>query len=122
MKTAAIGVVIKENEILLVHRRFYPQLWAPPGGFLDPGETPEETVKREIWEETGVHCQVFSKVYEFDFNDSHILVYACKYLSGDLQLSYESLDVNWFDINQLPSPLSPEATVFIDALRIINSI
>jgi len=119
MNTAAIGIVVKEYQVLLVNRRFPPQLWSPPGGFLDPGESPEETVRRESWEETGILCEVFSKIHEFDFNQSHILVYTCRYISGDLKCSYESLDVGWFEINNLPAPLSPEIEIFNKALQFI---
>ncbi|WZL71829.1 NUDIX hydrolase [Clostridiaceae bacterium 35-E11] len=124
MKTAAIGIVVKNNEVLLVNRKFPPKLWAPPGGFLDPGETPEETVSREVWEETGVTCEVIGKVHEFDYhdayNDSHIDVYVCKYLSGELECSFESLDVHWFDIAHLPTPISPESSIFEMAVQQMN--
>ena len=117
MNIAALGIVVKESQVLLVFRRFSPQLWAPPGGFIDKGETPEETIERETWEETGVICKAISKIYEFDFNQSHILVYACEYISGDLNCSYESTDLGWFDIHDLPTPISPDIEVFKKALH-----
>lgn len=120
MKLAAFGIVIKDNEVLLVNRRFPPQLWAPPGGFIDPGESPEETVRRETWEETGVVCEVFSKIYEFDYNESHLLVYLCRYISGELKCSYESLDVGWFNIDKLPTPISPDDTIFSRAIELVQ--
>ncbi len=43
-------------EVLLIRRRHdpYAGLWALPGGFVDEGEAPEETVRRELEEETGL--------------------------------------------------------------------
>ena len=52
----ADGVVISRGRILLVLRAREPELgkWAVPGGFLEFGETAEEAVAREVFEETGV--------------------------------------------------------------------
>ncbi|QZY53658.1 NUDIX hydrolase [Crassaminicella profunda] len=125
MKTAAIGIVIKNNEVLLVKRRWHPMVWAPPGGFLDPGETQVETVLREVWEETGVQCKALEKVYDFVYDNgygkSHIHVYACEYISGDLQCSFESSEVKWFPIEHLPHPISPEKPIFQKAIEILNN-
>ncbi len=121
MKIAAFGIVVWEDKVLLVNRRFPPQLWAPPGGFIDLGESPEETVKRETWEETGIICDVFSKIHEFDFNESHLLVYACQYISGELQCSYESIEVGWFNIDDLPTSLSPAIEIFQKAIASFKS-
>ncbi|MCT4607462.1 MAG: NUDIX hydrolase [Marinisporobacter sp.] len=124
MKTAAIGIVIKDDEFLLVKRRWHPLVWAPPGGFLDPGETHIETVLREVWEETGVQCKVLEKVHDFiydnGYGEAHIHVYVCEYISGELQCSFESSDVKWFTIDHLPNPISPEREVFEKALNISN--
>ncbi|TCO75175.1 NUDIX hydrolase [Marinisporobacter balticus] len=122
MKTAALGIVVNKNEILLVHRKWHPILWAPAGGFIDPGETEEEAVVREIGEETGVKSQVLEKIHDFIYDNgydvSHIHVYACQYISGSLECSFESNDVKWFPIDHLPHPISPEKYVFDKAIEI----
>lgn len=122
MKIAAMGIVIKDNQVLLVNRKWHPKLWSPPGGFVDAGETEEQAVYREVWEETGVICQVIGKVHELVYENSHVVIYACSYLSGELQCSFESFEVRWFEIDRLPSPLSPDITVFENALRTIQDI
>jgi 8-oxo-dGTP diphosphatase len=51
------GVVVKKGPLFLVGERKGSQgagLWALPGGKPDPGETPLEAAKRELWEETGI--------------------------------------------------------------------
>ncbi len=56
----ASGLVIEQGHILLVnHKRI--GAWVPPGGHIEPDELPEETVVREILEETGVSVAVISK-------------------------------------------------------------
>lgn len=49
-------VIDKENDRALLSRqaRFVPRLWSCLAGFIEPGESLEEAVKRETWEETGV--------------------------------------------------------------------
>jgi 8-oxo-dGTP diphosphatase len=121
MKTAAMGIVVRNKEILLVKRRFPPLVWSPPGGFIDLGEIPEETVRRETWEETGIVCNVLNQIHSLIYNNySHIKVYACQYISGSPKISYESIDIGWFDISKLPSPISPEIEVFKKAVECVS--
>ena len=56
LRRAARAIVLDPAErILLVHFRFpRGSFWATPGGGIDEGETPEQTVARELDEETGL--------------------------------------------------------------------
>ncbi|PRQ46443.1 putative NAD(+) diphosphatase [Rosa chinensis] len=49
-------VIDKENDRALLSRqsRFVPRMWSCLAGFIEPGESLEEAVKRETWEETGI--------------------------------------------------------------------
>ncbi|KAF8662113.1 hypothetical protein HU200_056305 [Digitaria exilis] len=49
-------VIDKENDRALLSRqsRFVPRMWSCLAGFLEPGESLEEAVRRETWEETGI--------------------------------------------------------------------
>lgn len=55
---ATIGVVRHEGAVLMLKRRpddrWFPGCWCFPGGRIDPGESPEEGLTREIEEETGL--------------------------------------------------------------------
>lgn len=57
----ASGVVLYDGHILLVnHKRI--GAWVPPGGHIETDELPEETVVREILEETGLEVEVISDI------------------------------------------------------------
>lgn len=54
--TVAVCYVLHNDQVLLLRRvnQPYVGLWAPPGGKLEPGESPEEGCIREMYEETGL--------------------------------------------------------------------
>ncbi|KVI11640.1 NADH pyrophosphatase-like, N-terminal [Cynara cardunculus var. scolymus] len=56
-------VIDKENDCALLSKntRFVPRMWSCLAGFIEPGESLEEAVRRETWEETGI--QVGEVVY-----------------------------------------------------------
>jgi 8-oxo-dGTP diphosphatase len=54
---AAGGIVLDGGSVLLVHRPSYDD-WTLPKGKLEPGESWEDAARREVLEETGLHCQI----------------------------------------------------------------
>lgn len=55
----SVAALVRDGLVLLVHRhpsrRRYPDCWDLPGGHVEPGELPHQTVLRECLEELGVH-------------------------------------------------------------------
>ncbi|CAG7646563.1 NUDIX domain-containing protein [Paenibacillus allorhizosphaerae] len=49
--TCAFVLAFQQDQLLLTH--LHERGWDIPGGHIEPGETPEEAVKRELYEETG---------------------------------------------------------------------
>ena len=55
---AAAAVVVRDGRLLLLEDRW--GRWGLPSGFLEDGEAPEETIRREVLEELGVECEVLA--------------------------------------------------------------
>ncbi|MCI0695072.1 NUDIX hydrolase [candidate division KSB1 bacterium] len=106
----AAAVILQQNRrILLVKRKFEPRIgeWSLPAGFIEWGESPEQTAIREVQEETGLNVAVRSLygVYRGkDYPDYEILlvVYRGEILSGELRPGDDAIEVQWFDLAHLP--------------------
>lgn len=52
-----MAIMSKDDKLLLTKRQqrmIFPNAWVLPGGHIEPGETFEECVVREVWEESGI--------------------------------------------------------------------
>jgi 8-oxo-dGTP pyrophosphatase MutT (NUDIX family) len=114
MRNTARGVVVHDGQLLLMER------WRPgmhyfsiPGGGIEPGEKPEQTVVREIMEETSLRVKVKQQVLEMRDGELSHKIYLCEYLGGQPHLppeAPEALHMNddnrfkpgWVLLNQLP--------------------
>ena len=90
------GLVSNDNgEILLINspRRG----WEYPGGMVEPGETFQDALIREIKEETGVDVEIigFIGLCKNVEKDVVNIDFSCRYLSGELTTSSESSEVMW---------------------------
>ncbi len=63
------AIIIHEGKLLVVKNSRGSEYYALPGGHLDPGETPEECMVREIVEEIGITPVIKSLLYVYTFTD-----------------------------------------------------
>lgn len=80
------GIVIKDNKILLMHRKKKGrEFWVIPGGHRHEGEVGEEVVIREIAEETNIAVENAELVFEFrDYKKNNFdFYYVCRWVSGE---------------------------------------
>lgn len=90
------GLVYNENEeILLV--KSPSRGWEYPGGMVEPGETFQEALIREIKEESGVDVEIVSFIGVCKNIEKDIVNvdFSCKYTGGELMTSNESIEVRW---------------------------
>lgn len=80
--------------------------WEFPGGKMEVGETPEEALKREIWEEleTRIVVEKFVETVEWDYPQFHLTMhcYLCHVESGHLELK-EHEAAKWLSKDELES-------------------
>ncbi|MBR5933255.1 MAG: (deoxy)nucleoside triphosphate pyrophosphohydrolase [Treponema sp.] len=117
------AVILRKNpltnkkEIFATQRGYgdFKDGWEIPGGKLEPGETPEECIIREIREELSaeIKAEKILGVVEYDYPDFHLIMHCilCTIVSGDLKLleheaakwvTKETLrSVDWLPADQL---------------------
>ena len=84
----------------------FKDFWEFPGGKMEPGESPEVALKREIWEEleTRIVIERFVRTIEWDYPSFHLVMHCfwCRVESGQLTLK-EHEAARWLDRNHLES-------------------
>ena len=97
------AVVVSSGEVLCVQRGpngTLPGLWEFPGGKIEPGETAQEALRREVVEELQCNVTVGEEVtttrHEYDFGIVHLTTFYCELVDGSPQLSEHS-DMTWRD-------------------------
>lgn len=127
-KLTADGVIIRKGKILLIKRKNEPfkGKWALPGGFVEYGERVEDTVIREVYEETGLKT-IVNKIFGI-YSDpnrdprGHIItvVYLLDIKDGELKHDDDASDAKFFDIKDLPELSFDHNIIIKDIFRSIE--
>lgn len=124
MKLVAAAIIISHGKVLIAQRAQGLRLagkWEFPGGKVEPGETPEECLKREIREELGIEIAVDGffgeSVYHYDIGPIRLLAYKASWTGGDLRLT-EHEQIKWVKPEKLDDyDFSPADLPFIEKLK-----
>jgi ADP-ribose pyrophosphatase YjhB (NUDIX family) len=115
--TVPQAIVLQGQQVLLVQRDT-PRFWELPGGSMAPGETVEETVIREVQEETGVHVEIVELLGWYErtgFRAHRSPVYICRPCSGQPQpQDDDTVQVQYFPLRALPRGLCPWHRVILE--------
>ncbi len=115
------------QEILLARNPNWPQGWySVLAGFVEPGETLEQAVEREVMEEVGIRVKniKYFGSQPWPFPNSLMLGFTADYAGGDLEIDpVEIEDAKWFTVDTLPK-LSSKMSIsrwliddFLDSLK-----
>lgn len=111
--TAVIVAVNREDKILLAHNKgFKPGLFSLVAGFVDPGETLEQAVVREVREETGIEIGALRYVMSqpWPFPNSLMAAFTAEYVSGEIRVDGKEIaEAAWFERDSLPEIPRPGA-------------
>ena len=108
MKTVhvAAAVILRDGQVFATQRGYgaYKDYWEFPGGKIEPGETAEEALAREIREELDTEIAVeapFDRV-EYDYPEFHLSMqcFLCRVIRGSLVLK-EHEAAAWLDRDRL---------------------
>ncbi len=110
MKTIRVvaAIIVKEDKIFATQRGYgeFKGGWEFPGGKIEEGETPQQALIREIWEELDTEIEVGELVerVEYDYPQFHLSMdcFLCKIKSGELVLK-EHEDAKWLRRDELGS-------------------
>jgi len=111
MKEIAVNVaVLQDNKILLTQRNDF-ETWILPGGGVELGESIAQAAIRETKEETGLDVELIRLVGIYsrlgNFLGGHIVLFAANVIGGEIKCQpSETISVEWFSFDQIPSPLS----------------
>lgn len=101
------AVIVQQGKILLTQRpadKPHGGLWEFPGGKIETGESPHQSLRREIREELNIEISVgpvLETVYHhYDWGNVLILAYNCSWLSGSIQ-HLAVADHHWVTPDQL---------------------
>jgi len=103
------AVILDQGRVLLSVRADL-RGWELPGGNPERGESDEQSLVREVREETGLDVAVDSHVGDYTRTGllPHVArVYRCRVLGGELETSLETARVAWFPTARVPGTLLP---------------
>ncbi|MEL0231628.1 MAG: NUDIX hydrolase [Hyphomicrobiales bacterium] len=109
--SAVAGVIVHNQNVLLVKKNAADNIWSFPGGAVELGETLQNALIREVYEETSIEVDVLRLITNSDvirvddkndFRLHYVLsIYECSYIRGEPKFGDDVIDAAWHKLNDL---------------------
>lgn len=107
-----LTVVEHENKLLLIRRAVSPLkgYWAPPGGYVECGESVTDAARREVLEETELDIAIDGLIGVYSRSDIDVLIvgYRAHSVGGRLAAADDAAEVALFNKGELPLGVAPQ--------------
>ena len=113
--SAAAVILNEKDEVLILNHalRFYSG-WGLPGGFIERGEQPEDGIRREIREETGIELESL-RLLHVRVIDGHLeMIFASRAVGEPEVKSREILELGWFNRETWPEKMPLDQKMLIE--------
>ncbi len=120
VRAAVIDTVDNKPQLLMTRELAENSSWTLPGGFADIGDTPQEAVERETFEETGYRVKASkilalvnrNRLPETDpaWNDIWVALIRCELVGGSPKESIETGESRFFALDALPDDIAIRRT------------
>lgn len=114
LSPAIIVAIVRHDQILLARARHFPAgMHSVLAGFVEPGESLENCVRREIKEEVGLDVTniTYFGSQPWAFPNSLMIAFTCDYAGGEIEIQDSELEAaGWFTATNLP-PIPQPPTI-----------
>lgn len=126
MKRTGAGIAVLQGQEVLLIRRRDNGVWDVPGGGKHLLETPAQTARRELREETGLSVGPLQKLgtweHRHTYPDGNVVdwttyVFIAAYAGGEAQARDDAAEVQWWPLDNPPTALSEVTQSYLAALR-----
>lgn len=107
MTKVAVAVIEKDGKILVARRAkedHFKGKWEFPGGKMETGESPQDCLRRELFEELGIEAEIglfiCSNRYGYSHGKVELLAYRVSCISGDIRRSVHD-EIRWVSTDEL---------------------
>lgn len=126
---AAAGAIVNDQHQILLQERADTHDWSLPGGYMEYGESFEQTVLREVAEDSGLNVEIIAPINIFDQGFTEYpngdvaqvisMLYLVAPIGGHLieAPTDEALSLRYFDFDNLPPLLNQQNKDMIQATK-----
>lgn len=114
----ASAIIARDGKILMTRRRPHkgPVLWNFVTGKVEPGETPEQTVLREVHDEVGLEVVVDRQLGArlHPASGRQMIYFACRIVAGEPTITdhEENAEIRWSSLDEAEELLAPTGGVW----------